>query len=120
MNSWHFACKVQAMNAIARPGMNDAPAGHSGWRKFLRIALVTETYPPEIKGVAMTLARMVEGLSRHGHHIQLARPRQESDNGTPRSNGVEHALVRGFRIPRYDSLKLGLPGPGLRPIVVRV
>ena len=28
----------------------------------LRIAVVTETYPPEINGVAMTISRMVEGL----------------------------------------------------------
>lgn len=100
------------MNAIARPGTSDAPAGHSGGRTFLRIALVTETYPPEINGVAMTLGRMVEGLSHRGHQIQLVRPRQESDTGTPRSNGIEHALVRGIPIPRYDSLKLGLPAGG--------
>ena len=28
----------------------------------LRIALVTETWPPEVNGVAMTLKRMVDGL----------------------------------------------------------
>ena len=30
--------------------------------KALRIACVTETYPPEVNGVAMTVARVVEGL----------------------------------------------------------
>jgi glycosyltransferase involved in cell wall biosynthesis len=78
----------------------------------LRIALVTETYPPEINGVAMTLGRMVEGLSQRGHHIQVVRPRQESDAQPPGANGVEHTLVRGISIPRYDSLKLGLPAGG--------
>lgn len=28
----------------------------------LRVAVVTETYPPEVNGVAMTLARIVDGL----------------------------------------------------------
>jgi hypothetical protein len=28
---------------------------------YLRVAVVTETYPPEINGVAMTTGRMVEG-----------------------------------------------------------
>lgn len=28
----------------------------------LRTAMVTETYPPEVNGVAMTLGRMVDGL----------------------------------------------------------
>jgi glycosyltransferase involved in cell wall biosynthesis len=84
-----------------------APPPRPG-RRRLRVALVTETYPPEINGVAMTLARMVDGLSTRGHGIQVVRPRQgKSDR--PESNGVEQALVRGIPIPRYDSLKLGLP-----------
>jgi hypothetical protein len=29
----------------------------------LRVALVTETYPPEINGVAMSTGRLVEGWS---------------------------------------------------------
>ena len=94
----------------------------------VRIALVTETYPPEINGVAMTLGRMVEGLSRRGHHIQLVRPRQEADTSPARANGIEHALVRGLPISRYDSLKVGLPAGGLlkrlsserRPDVVHI
>ncbi|HSD59450.1 MAG TPA: glycosyltransferase family 1 protein [Burkholderiales bacterium] len=94
----------------------------------LRVALVTETYPPEINGVAMTLGRMVEGLSRRGHHVQVVRPRQEGDAWAPRTNGVEHALVRGLPIPRYERLKLGLPAGGLlkrmwsegRPDVVHI
>lgn len=77
----------------------------------LRIALVTETYPPEVNGVAMTLGRMVEGLSRRGHQIQVVRPRQGATDQPP-PNGIEHALVRGIPIPRYDSLKLGLPAGG--------
>ena len=32
----------------------------------LRIALVTETWAPEVNGVAMTLGRMVDGLIRRG------------------------------------------------------
>ena len=49
----------------------------------LRIALVTETYPPEINGVAMTLGRMVEGLRSRGHFVQLVRPRQSPADAPP-------------------------------------
>ena len=45
-------------------------------RRSLRIAVVTETYPPEVNGVAVTAARFVEGLRARGHQIQLVRPRQ--------------------------------------------
>jgi glycosyltransferase involved in cell wall biosynthesis len=88
------------------------PGGACAGRE-LRLALVTETYPPEVNGVAMTLGRMVEGLSRRGHLVQVVRPRQACDAGPPKANGVEQALVRGIPIPRYDSLRLGLPAGGL-------
>jgi hypothetical protein len=31
-------------------------------QKVVRIALVTETFPPEVNGVAMTVGRMLDGL----------------------------------------------------------
>ena len=44
-------------------------------QRSLRIACVSETYPPEINGVATTLAELVEGLHRRNHELQLIRPR---------------------------------------------
>ncbi|MCX7174573.1 MAG: glycosyltransferase family 1 protein [Proteobacteria bacterium] len=78
----------------------------------LRISLVTETYPPEINGVAMTLGRMVDGLQRRGHQLQLLRPRQSRDEiaGESRSGaGMDEVLLRGLPIPGYPGLKFGLP-----------
>ena len=37
----------------------------------MRVAMVTETYPPEINGVAMTMGRIVAGLQARGHTVQL-------------------------------------------------
>ena len=42
----------------------------------LFIALVSETYSPEINGVANTLGHLVSGLRARGHRLQLIRPRQ--------------------------------------------
>ncbi|TAH50905.1 MAG: glycosyltransferase family 1 protein [Betaproteobacteria bacterium] len=75
----------------------------------LRIALVTETYPPEVNGVAMTLQRMVDGLIRRGHRVQLIRPRQTSADVAQRSADYEEMLSRGWKLPRYDGLRFGLP-----------
>ena len=76
---------------------------------FLRIAVVTETYPPEVNGVAMTLARIVDGLQRRNHRIQLIRPRQHAAE-TPACNvHLEEVLSRGVPIPRYQGLRIGLP-----------
>jgi glycosyltransferase involved in cell wall biosynthesis len=74
----------------------------------LRIAVVTETYPPEINGVAMTISRMVEGL-RQKHVVELIRPRQNPQDSAKHEPTFQEVLVRGFPIPRYQGLKLGLP-----------
>jgi glycosyltransferase involved in cell wall biosynthesis len=75
----------------------------------LRIAVVTETYPPEVNGVAMTIARFVDGLRQRQHDVQLVRPRQHAAE-VPRSSArFDEVLVRGLPIPRYSHLKMGLP-----------
>jgi len=75
----------------------------------LRIALVTETYPPEINGVAMTLGRQVADLQQRGHQIQLVRPRQSAHDLAASSASLEEVLKPGVTIPRYAGLKMGLP-----------
>jgi glycosyltransferase involved in cell wall biosynthesis len=78
----------------------------------MRIAMITETYPPEVNGVARTVKEMVEGLRTRGHSIELMRPRQNGhDHPFVDGNRVE-TLARGFAIPRYPQLKMGLPAKG--------
>lgn len=75
----------------------------------LRIALVTETYPPEINGVAMTLGRQVMDLQSRGHQVQLIRPRQGVSDIATNNAQLEEVLKIGVPIPRYAGLKMGLP-----------
>jgi glycosyltransferase involved in cell wall biosynthesis len=79
----------------------------------LRIALVTETYPPEINGVAMTLQRLVSSLMQRGHRVQLIRPRQplEAAEGDG-ADGLKQVLMRGWPVPKYPHLRMGLPAQG--------
>jgi len=79
-------------------------------RAGLRIAMVTETYPPEVNGVARTVGLMVDGLRKRGHAVQLVRPRQHARDVAARDGGYEELLRPGFPIPRYTQLKMGLPG----------
>ena len=73
----------------------------------LRVLMVTETYPPEINGVAMTTQRLVAGLRQRGHWVGVVRPRQDSEQD---ASGTEDTWrVRGLPIPNYPGLKLGLP-----------
>jgi len=78
----------------------------------LRVAIVTETYPPEVNGVAMTLGRIVAGLLQRGHVVQLMRPRQFEEVQPPEQDGLEQILFRGMPVPTYPELRLGFPSRG--------
>lgn len=71
----------------------------------MRYAIVTETYPPEVNGVALTVQGLESGLRQRGHEVGLVRPRQEGET-TPQA---DLTLVRGAALPRYPGLKFGLP-----------
>ena len=72
----------------------------------LHIALITDTFAPEINGVANTLGHLYDGLRARNHRIELIRPRQ-TDDGNQRSNdGL--MLCRGWPLPGYPGLQWGL------------
>ncbi len=74
--------------------------------------VVTETFTPEINGVALTLRRLVEGLRQTGHFVSVVRPRQASDVGTTRAPGASTLLVRGLPVPGYRGVQIGVPAVG--------
>jgi glycosyltransferase involved in cell wall biosynthesis len=75
-----------------------------------RLAVITETWPPEINGVAHTISRMVAGLrTRGGYHIQLVRPRQQAREKTCREDNFQEYLVNGLTLPFYKEVRLGFP-----------
>lgn len=83
-------------------------------RRSLRVAVVTETYPPEVNGVALTLARVVDGLRDIDHDVQLIRPRQATEAGGSGAQvdadaSFQQVLMRGMPIPRYPNLRMGMP-----------
>ncbi|MCI2244635.1 glycosyltransferase family 1 protein [Xanthomonas sp. PPL568] len=72
----------------------------------MRYAIVTETYPPEVNGVALTVQGLELGLRARGHTVDVVRPRQAGD-----ADPADLRLVRGAALPRYPGLKFGLPAP---------
>ena len=93
----------------------------------LRIAVVTETYPPEVNGVALTLAKIVDGLRDRQHSLQLIRPTQPVVDSM-RDADPDELLTAGMPIPCYPGLRMGLPAKRLlvrqwstnRPDVVHI
>jgi glycosyltransferase involved in cell wall biosynthesis len=72
----------------------------------MRYAIVTETYPPEINGVALTVQSLETGLRTRGHEVSLVRPAQPE--GSAPQHGHE-TLVPSVPLPRYAGLRAGLP-----------
>lgn len=75
----------------------------------LHIGIVTETFPPEVNGVAMTTGRLIDGLTRMGHAVDLVRPRQGRADRPRRAHAMLETLVPGLPLPSYAGLRVGLP-----------
>jgi glycosyltransferase involved in cell wall biosynthesis len=71
----------------------------------LHVTLITETFPPEINGVANTLGRLCDGLRARGHQVELIRPRQAGDQRQASDDRL--MLCRGWPLPGYPGLQWG-------------
>lgn len=71
----------------------------------MRYAIVTETYPPEVNGVALTVQAKEHGLRNRGHDVDVIRPRQSPDQVA----APHELLVRSAQIPRYPGMRFGFP-----------
>jgi len=71
----------------------------------MRYSIVTETYPPEVNGVALTVQAKEQGLRARGHDVDLVRPRQHAqEKGTP-----HELLTPCAQIPGYPGMRFGFP-----------
>jgi len=70
----------------------------------LRLTLVTETFPPEVNGVARTLGLWEKTFRGRGHQIQLIRPRQPGEKATA-------DRVHGLPLPFYPQMRFGVASP---------
>ncbi len=75
----------------------------------MHVSIVTETWPPEVNGVALTVHGLAEGLRGLGHRVGVVRPTQPS---APAEVDADTLRVRGAPLPRYPGLRLGLPAGG--------
>ncbi len=77
----------------------------------MKISLITETFPPEVNGVARTLFNLVSGLSERGHDIQVIRPKlKDLDHHDNKAQpNFEQIHVHSIPLPGYSGLRMGLP-----------
>ncbi|ALM52666.1 glycosyltransferase family 4 protein [Halomonas huangheensis] len=75
----------------------------------MQICLVSETWSPDINGVAHTLGRISQELREMGITLQLVRPRPAAPDA-PAAEGIESEVqVRGMSVPGYKEVRIGWP-----------
>jgi len=79
----------------------------------MKYLIVSETYPPEINGVALTVRSMVEWMVKLGHEVILVRPNQgKRESQAVTMDQVTEILVPGIPLPKYSQLRLGFAVSG--------
>lgn len=74
----------------------------------MRIGIVTETYAPDVNGVALTVQSIARGVIRRGHTVDLVRP-IHPDTPPLADAGMDVLAVEGGAVPRYAGLRFGMP-----------
>lgn len=75
----------------------------------MRIALISETFLPDVNGVTTTLCRLLEHLQSEGHQVLLFAPQ-----GAPEAYaGADIVPLGGMPLPLYPEVKLTPPQFGI-------
>ena len=76
----------------------------------MRVALITESFPPDVNGVANSVVRVADHLVARGHFPLVISP--EPSTAVPRVPGPLRypvVRVRSLPLPGYPGFRLGLP-----------
>ncbi len=70
----------------------------------MRILIVTDSYPPELRSAAQLMADLAEGLVPHGHDVTVATtfPGYNLASGTTGADVPEEEVLNGVRVVRVD------------------
>ncbi|WP_217899987.1 glycosyltransferase family 4 protein [Rhodococcoides kyotonense] len=81
----------------------------------MRVAIVAESFLPNMNGVTNSILRMLEHLERNGHDAMVVAP--DNPAGKPRADVLHGRIpvhrVPAVMVPKVSSLPVGVPGPGL-------
>ncbi len=87
-------------------------------RVGMRVAIITESFSPDVNGVAHSVLRVAESLTQLGHHPLVIAPRPA---GGPEMSPLPWPVIRvpSIPLPRYPNFRLGLPHDRVRHALVR-
>ncbi len=76
---------------------------------LVKLAIVSETFPPEINGVAMTFGIIARELGRRGHGVTIFRPWRPDLPPPAAHPEYREVTLPGAPLPGYPLLRLGWP-----------
>ena len=73
----------------------------------MKFLIVSDTFPPDINGVARTLQTLARGLAQRGHAVKVITT-TESERAENAAHGVHVESVASLPVPGYHGIRLGL------------
>lgn len=87
----------------------------------MKICLVTDTFYPDVNGVAVVLKNYVDNLIENGHEVVViraktnkedkAKEKKKEKEADVKESKYKEVLVYSVQLPKYDHFRLGIPMP---------
>jgi phosphatidylinositol alpha 1,6-mannosyltransferase len=81
----------------------------------MRVAMVSESFLPQVNGVSNSVRHVVDHLVRRGHEPLVIAP----GPGDSSYRGVPVVRARSVGLPGYRSFPLGIPSPAIEAVLAR-
>jgi glycosyltransferase involved in cell wall biosynthesis len=73
----------------------------------MRLLIVSDTFPPDVNGVARSLRQFALGLEAKGHHVEIVTTCEADDGG----ESFQRHVVVSLPFPGYSTLRVGFASP---------
>ncbi|AKK04714.1 glycosyltransferase [Corynebacterium mustelae] len=85
----------------------------------MRIAIVAESFAPQVNGVSNSIMRLLEFCRDHGHDVVVIAPGYPVSSSSNFAYGFRVVRLRSLRIPGIASFRVGIPSGRIYSTIYR-